>query len=618
MTYYPDGFHKSRSDWISIGLFLRHTDATNAIKVRCNFSLLDQLGKPVPEFAKPYRTRTCVALGEGTVKTTFITRSELENSPYLRDDCFSARCEIDVTNIRTEDATAPPSSMPEQLGRILETGEAADVTFEVGGETFAAHWCVLAARSSVFMAQFLSDAATSVSISDMEPRVFKAMLHFIYTDSSPTIDDDDAETIGMLFAAAERYNLDKLKMICESILCNSISTSTAAAALAFAKQHGCLALKKACFQFLASLQNLMAIVGSDAFENLKSTQPNILEDLVANVDGTPPDMLSSSEPTFATPKHTSSTIVAEAESGSHVLTVQGYSSTVGLGVWQGIPSGIFSVGGHTWKIIYYPDGHDSFSDDCISIYLLHQNTDAINVEVSCRFSLLDQLGEPVPEYTTAQGHITEFPRFIRREELENSAYLKDDCFRIRCDVTVAKGICVQPTTQLVTLPPPDMLHQFSRMLETGVGADITFEVGGEMFAAHRRLLAARSSVFMAQLFGPAKENDASLIQINDMEAKVFKMMLHFIYTDTLPSIDDGVIMEMAQHLFVVAGRYNLERLKLICTNMLCDRINNTTVALMLAFAEQHGCDGLRKACFKFVASSQNLKTATRSDGLQII
>jgi speckle-type POZ protein len=163
-----------------------------------------------------------------------------------------------------------------------------------------------------------------------------------------------------------------------------------------------------------------------------------------------------------------------------------------------------------------------------------------------------------------------------------------------------------------------MLHQFRRMLETGVGADITFEVGGEMFAAHRRLLATRSSVFMAQLFGPAKENDATLTKINDMEANVFKMMLHFIYTDTLPSIDDGVIMEMAQHLFVVAGRYNLERLKLICTNMLCDRINNTTVPLMLAFAEQHGCDGLKKACSKFVASSQNLMTATTSDGLQII
>jgi speckle-type POZ protein len=83
----------------------------------------------------------------------------------------------------------------------------------------------------------------------MMPRVFKAMLYFIYTDSFPKIDDD--ETIRMLLAAAERYNLEKLKMICENILCNSINTTTVTTALAFAEEHGCLELKKACFISLA-------------------------------------------------------------------------------------------------------------------------------------------------------------------------------------------------------------------------------------------------------------------------------------------------------------------------------------------------------------------------------
>jgi speckle-type POZ protein len=38
--------------------------------------------------------------------------------------------------------------------------------------------------------------------------------------------------------------------------------------------------------------------------------------------------------------------------------------------------------------------------------------------------------------------------------------------------------------------------------------DVTFHVGagGETFTAHRCVLAARSPVFMAQLFGPWKEN----------------------------------------------------------------------------------------------------------------
>uniref|UniRef100_R7W5I1 BTB/POZ domain-containing protein n=1 Tax=Aegilops tauschii TaxID=37682 RepID=R7W5I1_AEGTA len=119
-----------------------------------------------------------------------------------------------------------------------------------------------------------------------------------------------------------------------------------------------------------------------------------------------------------------------------------------------------------------------------------------------------------------------------------------------------------------------------------------------------------------QLFGPMMENDAKSIQIDDMEAKVFKMMLHFIYTDTLPNIDEGEIVEMAQHLFVAADRYNLERLKLICANMLCNYMDVSTVATTLALAEQHDCDRLKEVCYRFLASFQNLKAVTLTDGFK--
>ncbi|KAF7018964.1 hypothetical protein CFC21_032198 [Triticum aestivum] len=154
-----------------------------------------------------------------------------------------------------------------------------------------------------------------------------------------------------------------------------------------------------------------------------------------------------------------------------------------------------------------------------------------------------------------------------------------------------------------------MARQFGRILETGEAGDVTFE-------AHRHLLAARSPVFMAQLFGPMMENDAKSIQIDDMEAKVFKMMLHFIYTDTLPNIDEGEIVEMAQHLFVAADRYNLERLKLICANMLCNYMDVSTVATTLALAEQHDRDRLKEVCYRFLASFQNLKAVTLTDGFK--
>ncbi|XP_048552749.1 BTB/POZ and MATH domain-containing protein 1-like [Triticum urartu] len=99
-----------------------------------------------------------------------------------------------------------------------------------------------------------------------------------------------------------------------------------------------------------------------------------------------------------------------------------------------------------------------------------------------------------------------------------------------------------------------------------------------------------------------------------MEAKVFKAMLHFIYADSLPEADKDEIVGMAQHLLVAADRYNLQRLKLMCEETLCKSINKDTAATTLALAEQHGCDGLKKACFEFLASVDNLKAVMASDG----
>jgi len=123
-------------------------------------------------------------------------------------------------------------------------------------------------------------------------------------------------------------------------------------------------------------------------------------------------------------------------------------------------------------------------------------------------------------------------------------------------------------------------------------------------------------VFKAELFGPMKENSMSHIQIDDMETRVFKAMLHFIYNDTLPEIDRDDTTAMAQHLLVAADRYRLERLKLICEDKLWYNINTSTLATTLALAEQHGCQGLKEACFEFLKTTTNLKAILESDGFQ--
>jgi speckle-type POZ protein len=201
------------------------------------------------------------------------------------------------------------------------------------------------------------------------------------------------------------------------------------------------------------------------------------------------------------------------------------------------------------------------------------------------------------------------------KELE-SACLKDDVFRLRCDVTVIKDVVRQDIPPCIVVPPSDMHQHLGRLLSSGQGADVIFEVGGEKFAAHKYVLAARSSVFMAELFGPMKEKATSSVRVDGMEAKVFRALLHFVYTDSLPEMDKDETVAMSQHLLVAADRYDLPRLKLMCEDKLCKRIDTETVATTPALAEQHGCRELKEECFSFLKSPGIMKAVVATDGFE--
>ncbi|CAN6293550.1 unnamed protein product [Urochloa humidicola] len=217
-------------------------------------------------------------------------------------DPFTIRCAIVVHNNshaveaaerspRAAPVSAPPpSSLSAQLGDLLSTERGADVVFEVGGETFAAHRAVLAARSPVFAAELFSamresDGGGLVRIDDMEPRVFQALLRFAYTDSLPpetvVAKREEGPMCQHLLVAADRYDMEGLKMICEDKLCGHIDVGTVAIILTLAEQHGCSRLKKACLDFVSAPGNLKAVVASDGFEHLSTSCPSIRKDLIS-------------------------------------------------------------------------------------------------------------------------------------------------------------------------------------------------------------------------------------------------------------------------------------------------------------------------------------------------
>ncbi|XP_047055237.1 BTB/POZ and MATH domain-containing protein 1-like [Lolium rigidum] len=326
--------------------------------------------------------------------------------------------------------------------------------------------------------------------------------------------------------------------------------------------------------------------------------------------------------------HTTPAVNTCGDSGYHLLVVNDYSRTL-----REIPngkvnsSGDFMVGGHKWCICYCPNGADPSCADFISLFFARCcDDDGIEepVEAKVEFSFVDQVEHQKQMHIRASKSYSfsskspswGFPRFVRRDILERSGNLKGDCFTIRCDIMVCKDLNTKYAGGTVS----DIHQHFDYLLQNKVGTDVTFEVSGETFAAHRCVLAARSTVFMAQLFGPMSEGTtSSAIQIKDMRAKVFAALLRFIYTDSFPEIDKNNYLEgdkaevveqrqeeevdyvmWVQDLFVAADRYDLQRLKLLCEDLLSEHIGVSSVASTLALAEQHYCCGLKNACLKFI------------------
>uniref|UniRef100_A0ACD5T9X1 Uncharacterized protein n=1 Tax=Avena sativa TaxID=4498 RepID=A0ACD5T9X1_AVESA len=207
--------------------------------------------------------------------------------------------------------------------------------------------------------------------------------------------------------------------------------------------------------------------------------------------------MSSASAAGGKPSGSASAIAAASTSGYHILKIDGYSRTKGTPNGEALKSSQFAVGGHRWRLSYYPNSYKSDSADYISVYLqLDENvTEDVKAQYKINFA---NLVEKQPSWTSrtvrnfpSQG-IWGYPQFIKRENFEKSEHLKDDCFTIRCDVVVIHDISTKETTapKFVSVPPPELNQHLCELFKTEKGADVVFEVGGETIAAHRCVLAS--------------------------------------------------------------------------------------------------------------------------------
>ncbi|KAK1644638.1 hypothetical protein QYE76_062443 [Lolium multiflorum] len=337
-------------------------------------------------------------------------------------------------------------------------------------------------------------------------------------------------------------------------------------------------------------------------------------------------------------KHCTTTAIdAGMGSGYHLLVVKDYLRTVQeVPNGKGICSGHFMVGGHKWCISYHPNGERPSCADFISLGLCLVTR---AVKAKFVFSFVDQVEKQKAKEIFAikscsfsvKGCFWGPFKFMKRDALEQSAHLKADCFTIRIDIMVCNDLTTQ---QDVVGTLSGIGQHFKILLQDKVGCDVTFEVSGETFLAHRCVLAARSKVFRAQFFGPMAQGiTSSAIQIKDMDAKVFAAMLSFIYSDSFPQMEENKaqavqgqeeeaakLVTWLQDLLVASDRYDIQQLKFLCEKKLFNLIGVSSVACTLALAERHNCHGLKDACLTFiqVQSPKCLEMVMETDGWELI
>jgi speckle-type POZ protein len=223
-----------------------------------------------------------------------VERSVLE-SLYVTDGSFPVMCVVKVvSDDPLEDD--PPSDLRSHFGALLDSTDGSDVSFLVDGEEFPAHRAVLAARSPVFKAQLLGSMAdakmASIPLHDIALTTFKLMLRFIYTDAFPAdalLAGDSPtpmeEKLQDLLPAADRYALDRLKLMCARKLWDDVSADTVGASLACAETYNCPVLRKKCVNFFADEKNFKKAVLTDGFVQLVQKFPSILGELRVKVVG---------------------------------------------------------------------------------------------------------------------------------------------------------------------------------------------------------------------------------------------------------------------------------------------------------------------------------------------
>ena len=156
----------------------------------------------------------------------------------------------------------------------------------------------------------------------------------------------------------------------------------------------------------------------------------------------------------------------------------------------------------------------------------------------------------------------------------------------------------------------ELLDKLNELRKDNTLCDVTLQIEGQNFSAHRCVLSAASPYFRSLFTSGFKENKDSVIVLEDTKPAVLSEVLRFIYTG-----EALVNATNAHDLVKIADYLIIPRLKMEVSEYLEECIDATNCLALESFADQFGCESLKQAASEFkiknfisVVKSEDFKT----------
>ncbi|XP_051161489.1 speckle-type POZ protein-like [Leptopilina boulardi] len=173
-----------------------------------------------------------------------LTYKHFSSDLYINLRVTPLRSEQKINNI------VPPSTNYNNFKPFLMSDHLSDVTFKIDNKEFPAHKIMLASASPVFEKMFShqmkENITNTVELNDTDPDAFKEMLNFIYTGN---VDNLDNVAFG-LYILANKYDISKLKIICEQYLEKCLAVYNVISIFELSDRYNSLHLKQKCIEYI--------------------------------------------------------------------------------------------------------------------------------------------------------------------------------------------------------------------------------------------------------------------------------------------------------------------------------------------------------------------------------